>query len=121
MTGGSSMLARSRSIHSPINCDGPRPRVYGVSLGRASSTYWQVRFRCTRSRRRRIHRAWNRLVMIGLQMERDCFDRATATRAGFDVHLKHTLEALRPAHRCALLGRRAVLFSCPLDLPRDCG
>ncbi|QKK01917.1 MAG: hypothetical protein HND55_04125 [Pseudomonadota bacterium] len=30
---------------------------------------------------------------------RDDLDRATATRAGFDVDLKHSLEPLRPAHR----------------------
>jgi len=117
MTGGSSIQAGSRSIHSPIDCDGPRPRVYAVSLGRASSTYWSVRFRCTWSRRRRIHGAWNRLVMIGLHMERDCFDRAAAARAGLHINLEGALDPLRPAHRCLLFSRRAVRFSRRLDLP----
>ena len=39
---------------------------------------------------------------------RDDLDTAAAVRAGLDVDLKHSLEPLRPAHCCTLLGRCAI-------------
>ena len=48
---------------------------------------------------------------------RDDLDRAAALRAGLDVDLEHSLEALCPAHRCLLLCRRTILFSRRLDRP----
>ena len=48
---------------------------------------------------------------------RDDLDRAAAVRAGFDVHLENSIEALRPAHCCVLLCRRTVLISRRLDRP----
>ena len=40
----------ARLIHHPSYCDAVRPRICGVSLGRASSPDRRVRLRCTRSR-----------------------------------------------------------------------
>jgi len=40
----------ARLVHHPTYCGAAKPRVRGVSLGRASSTDRRVRLRCARSR-----------------------------------------------------------------------
>jgi len=48
---------------------------------------------------------------------RDNPNRSSALRAGLHINLENPLEALRPSHRRALFGRRALLFLSRLDRP----
>jgi len=70
-------------------------------------------------RRRATFRPQTRKILAGQMIQyplnhrrvfdaRDDLDRSSALRASFDIYLKNPLEALRPLHRRALLGRCAV-------------